>query len=181
MHALGLEQMVSCLDDGRVKSFVIEVPPFSLEEIRARKAEIEAVETIEACRAMCCEPDKFDAWSCPYRRELHDKPEVVENPLVDAYVRLYEDARRDEAAAKKDKEQAKAELEKLMVFDDRIETQQSIVTKYEQSGGVKYDMDALADFLAGLGADMETYRLPEKKSPRMKITRKGLDSVPGEA
>jgi hypothetical protein len=176
MHALGLEQMVSCLDDGRVKSFVIEVPPFSLEQIRNRKALIEAGTN---AAMMDCEPECFDDWSCPYRY-LHQKAEVVENAIVDQFVMRYDDFGQKIKALKKLQDDAKAELEKLMVFDDRIETETSIVTKYEQSSGVKYDMDLIKDALEQSGRYLVDYELPEKKSPRMKITRKGLDTVPGE-
>jgi hypothetical protein len=173
MHGTGLEQMVSCLDDGRVKSFIIEVPPFTLEQIRERKALIEAMSSVPAE----CEPECFDAWSCPYRY-LHDKPTVVENPEVDRWVEDYYLLGESIKKAKREQDQAKAELEKLMVFDDRIETQTSIVTKVTRENPAKPDLDAMrAD-----GIDVDKYMTPGTVSSFIKPTRKkGLDSVPGEA
>jgi hypothetical protein len=172
MHALGLEQMVSCLEDGRVKSFVIEVPPFSLEEIRLRRKAIEAWEQLPPE----CEEGCFDAWSCPYRY-LHDKPAVVENAEIDRLAEMYDEYRMAEKLGKEGMARAKAELEKLMVFDDRIETQTSIVTKYEAASPARYDMEAIRIALDDQNIPLDSYLLPEKKSPRMKITRKVVDRV----
>jgi nucleoside diphosphate kinase len=159
--------MVSCFDGERVKSFVIEVPPFTLAEIRRRKFLIERRTALPAD----CEPGCFDDWGCPFRY-LHVKPEVVDNEAVDKLVLKYERSGFLIKEMKENQAEAKAELEKLMVFDDRIETESSIVTKFKAANPPKWDEDAMrAD-----GIDVAKYK-KQVEGDRMKITRKRVDTV----
>lgn len=167
MNATGLEQMVSCYDGERVKSFVIEVPPFTREQIAER---VRSIETLTELPAEC-EPGCFDDWSCPFRY-LHQRQEVTENAEIDHWVDAYQRWKKMERQGKEGVERVKAELEKLMVFDDKIETESSIVTKYEQASPAKWDMEKILAQLGLTEATAQEYRLPGTKSKRLKVTRK---------
>jgi hypothetical protein len=169
MVALGMEQMVSCLDDGRVKSFIIEVPPFSREQILERVAAIEALVELPAdCEAGC-----RDDWGCPFRYLHTDDRVITEDEEIDKAAKRYEYWRLSAKDSEAQQKAARSDLERLLGDRPKVETTTSIVTSYSQKNPVRYDFEKMRDD----GIEVEKYALPVTSSSRLKVTRKGVDKV----
>lgn len=166
MLATGLEAVVACVDDGRLKTFGIEVPPFSWAEIERR---VETIETLVRAGELpaACEKDDYP---CPFAYLHEAQPVAVDeelDALVSAWHLLDKQAKQltDSAKAARDRVQAK------MGDTEKIVTNLATVSVYEQAGPATWDQDAMkADGV------WEKYRVPGKSSRRMKITMRGSRS-----
>jgi hypothetical protein len=161
--ATGLEAVVACVEDGRVKTFGVEVPPFSLDDIRVKVQHLEIHVAKEQLPATCSQRDSFCPW--PY---LHDdEPEVVEDDYLDSLAETYLlCAEREKAAS-----EAKKEAYGLLMAHGGGFTANHKVSVYEQAGRKTLDEKQMrAD-----GIDVDKYRTEGRPSQRVKITRRDLD------
>jgi hypothetical protein len=160
MLALDMEAMVTCLDGEEVKSFVIEVPPFSLEDIEARCIDIAEAVALNQLPVGCSQAD----WPCPVAY-LHEEPEFDTDDALDDLVFWYAEAVAIEADGKAKKEEAKKRIEKHLGDREQVNTALSKVSRYTQKNPDKVDKDALRR--DGL---YEVYVTPGGESTRLKIT-----------
>jgi hypothetical protein len=160
MLALDMEAMVTCLDGEEVKSFVIEVPPFSLEDIEARCIDIAEAVALNQLPVGCSQAD----WPCPVAY-LHEEPEFEEDDTLDSLVISYAFWTEEEKLAKRSKDEAKERIEAHLGERESVNTQASKVSRYTQKNPDKVDKDALRR--DGL---YETYVTPGGESTRIKIT-----------
>jgi hypothetical protein len=97
MAATGLEAVIACLEDGKIKHFTIEIPPYSLEDIRKRVLSVEFM--VETGVIPECNQRDFP---CPFfpRVCTHAQDEVSFDPVLDGIVSVYMEEKAKEKAAK---------------------------------------------------------------------------------
>lgn len=165
MLAMGMEATIACLtDDGELRTFGIEIPPFDDRAVYAR------VNTIitGALNMMLPKDCTQNDYPCPFAY-LHEAPDVEDDPALDELVFRYEQAVADEKLAKGRKDDLKADIEAHMAGRLKVETASVKVTVYEQAGPTRWNEEKmLAD-----GIDPTDYRTVGKPSRRIKITGKG--------
>ena len=165
MHATGLEAYVTSWDEERgVRGFGIEVPPYSLDDIRARVEQIADGAAVGILMSACTSDD----YPCPFYY-LHEK-DYAEDLELDGLVVMWQRAKDVEKRGKTDAEGIAAQIKER--YPEGIETKQSLVTVYEQAAAKKYDMDAIGLVLAQHGESLEEFTANGKPSQRMKITRR---------
>lgn len=164
MHATGLEAMVCCLDDGQIKSFVIEVPPFTIAAIEARVGQIIGWADSGTLPAECSQND----YPCPFVY-LHEAADLDEDEAIDVLVAQWVQADIDEKHAKAAKNEIAEMVKRAMGDRTEITTASSKVSIYEQKGPSKWD-EAL---MMADGISAEKYRRPGQPSTRIKITPQG--------
>lgn len=174
MHATGLEAVVACVEEGRVKTFGVETPPFSLDYLVGIVAEIEQWVARGELPTACSQAD----WPCPVAY-LHvqeaDERLVIDDPDLEATLRedveLTATIAAGSAADKARKELRRSYDTRLGVGKYRVGSVD--VTSYEQANPRSFDEDAMrADGV------YDKYLRPEKKSRRYKIgttTPSGID------
>ena len=163
MHALGMEAMVTCLDGEEVKSFVIEVPPFSLEQIEARCMDIAEAVATQNLPVACSQAD----YPCPVAY-LHETPEVDEDEELDAKVALYAFHAEQVKYHKRLADDAKDLIEAHLGDREQVNTASSKVSRYTQKNPDKVDKDAMRR-----DGVYELYVTPGGDSTRIKITSRG--------
>lgn len=127
MAATGLEAVVACVDDGTVKTFGIEVAPYTVEDIRKRVLSVEfMVET--GVWPECTSRD----FPCPFfpRQCTHAVEEVAFDPIADSYAAAYMTAKREEKARRDEAEEARAKLLAHLDERDTVTTDTYKVTRY---------------------------------------------------
>lgn len=164
MVASGLECVVACVEDGRVLTFGIEVPPHSLAEIQGRVAEIRAWVAKGELPATCSSAD----WPCPVRY-LHEPDERVEldDPALLAATELYVWHGEHITAREADRKLVRGLLDAL--DPGRYAVGPYHVTRSEVAGRAKLDEDAMR----AAGIDIEQYRVTGKPSHKLTVTRRG--------
>lgn len=88
MVATGLEAVVACVEDGQVRTFGIEVPPFDVDAIERRIIGMEINVKDGTVPSVCSQSD----FPCPVAY-LHDKREVVEDPVLTELLLAYQRAK----------------------------------------------------------------------------------------
>lgn len=155
MHLTGLEGVIACVEDGRLKTFGIEVTPIPWSTITARcdglTADVQAGQLAKSC--------PHNDFGCAYPW-LHVQPEVVEDWVLDALASEYEEARAAEAAAKAVKEEVR---DKLLAHGG-AETSAYKVTVSESTRG-SYDWAAIK----AAGIDLTPFR-SESTSTSVRVT-----------
>jgi hypothetical protein len=162
MLATGLEAVVACWDEEHgVRTFGVELPPVPREAIEARVAEMNE-RVREGVLPSDCMGMRDNFCPVPY---LHDdKPEVVEDSVLDAgadqYLNLSE------------------EIKRLTAWRDRVRdtllehgggvTKSHKVTVYEDKGRVSYDYDAMSR----AGIPIQDFEKKAKPSTRIKVTKR---------
>lgn len=132
MGALGMEQMVSCLKDGRVLSFVIEEPPFTAEHIALRVADI--LELAGGGRQRLLEaPCSQSDYPCPVVYLHAPQGPVEADPELDEAVLAWERAKTVSRQAKEAEDRAKDLVVRVLGDRDKVETGLSKVTRYSQT------------------------------------------------
>lgn len=168
MHPMGMEAVIACVDDGVVKTFTIEVPPFTLAQIKARIRDIESFAADGKLPTLCSQDDGD---GCPFRYLHEGQAEVEEDTALDAMVADYEEYQsRKKDAEELLKIQRTAILAHLGDSMQRV-TGSSKVTRYTTTR-TSYDHDAMrAD-----GVDVEKYAKVNESSG-LRVTRREGDDV----
>jgi hypothetical protein len=164
MVATGLEAVIACVEDGRVKTFGIEVPPFDLAAITERVAGMEAQVEAGKLPSVCSQKDYPCAFAALCR---HEEPEFVEDAPLDALVLNYQDWVTKEKEAKAGKDQARTMIEGYLGEHKSLETASAKVTRVSTRRGT-----IQKDLLVDLGVDVEAvtkYTVTES----LRITQKG--------
>lgn len=168
MVASGLEAVVACVDEGRVKTFGIEAL-YSADSIQARVAEIRSWVEQGELPAGCSQAD----WPCDFRY-LHEPDERVEldDPALLAAIETDQHLAQMIGDAAATRKEAKEVLDGLLPGElGRYAVGGYNLTTYEQAGAARLDEDKMrAD-----GIEVETYRVVGKSSRRTKITPRGED------
>jgi hypothetical protein len=149
MVATGLEAVVACVEDGQVRTFGIEVPPFSLEDIAIR------VESMEVCCRNPVDPaqllcDQVD-FPCPVAY-LHDRAEVVEDEVLDGYLHKYAKYTLKKKQIEADLKAARDAIDAHLGIDDTRTTAAGTVTRYTTTRTTYDTKAAIAD-----GIDLTAY------------------------
>lgn len=173
-HATGLECVVACLNEGRVKMFVIEKPIHSAAAIDSRIESIEKRVALQALDWPC------DTWANPRFCQMsavtgcRDKT-LTEDEELDGLVNVYRMAKAEADRVGVWLDRARKDVETALGDRDKVSTAYCTVTRYPQAGPFKWDTDAMeAD-----GVDVDKYRLPGAVSSRVKITiREDADATP---
>ena len=105
MALTGLECVMACVDDGRLKTFTIETPPIAWDLIAARCEEL-VEDVAEGVRPATCPRDDY---GCPYLY-LHAQPEVEVDAVLDTIAGEYHHWSAMEKAAKATKDAARDQL-----------------------------------------------------------------------
>jgi hypothetical protein len=169
MLAKDMELMVTCLDSETIRSFIIETPPFTLQQVEQRVREILTFAGGDL-PALCSQTD----WPCPVAY-LHIDPDYDLDPELDLAAKDSLFARQMIKEWKTKQDRADKKVQELRAGRDRVRTEQVTVSWYEQSGAGRYDKDAMiADGV------LDRYFTPGKSSTRMKITEKGADNAVDE-
>lgn len=163
MIALGMEAMVTCLDGEEVKSFVIEVPPFSLEQIEARCMEIAEAVATQNLPVMCSQAD----YPCPVAY-LHETPEFEEDEWLDELVKNYDFCSWQVKDLTEKRDGIKQQIEQHLGDREQVNTATSKVSRYTQKNPDKVDKDAMRR-----DGVYELYVTPGGDSTRIKITSRG--------
>lgn len=164
MLATELEAYVTCWgEDHGVRGFVIEVPPFGLEQVEARVQEIASIVESGMLPQLCSQRD----YPCPVVYLHEDADEAVDDPGLDLLVEKYGMFARREKEAAEQKKVVQAEIRAHVTSDDTLTTRGSKVTVYQQAAATRYDYDAMRRD----GIDLDAYAIVGKTSERVKITR----------
>jgi hypothetical protein len=164
MAATGLEAVIACVEDGRVKTFGIELPPFSLTQITERVAGMELGVEAGQLPKTCSQKDYPCGFAALCR---HEEPETVEDADLDGLVWLYQSAAQAEKDAKVDKDTYRKEIEAHLGEHKSLETASAKVTRVSTRRGT-----IQKDLLVELGVDVEAvtkYTVTES----LRITQKG--------
>lgn len=138
----------------------ITEPPHSLEEITQR------IETVEECaREGMLPPCDIERWGCPYSymHENQQKTDAVEIVGLEALCSKYEKYRREEVAAKAEKDRIRSRIIEVMGDEERGSEGNAKVTIFDQA---RKSLDEKA--MAADGIDVEKYRV-ERKSKTVKV------------
>jgi hypothetical protein len=147
MVATGLEAVVACVEDGQVKTFGIEVPPFDLDAIERRVIGMEIQVKDGSVPSWCSQAD----FPCPVAY-LHDRAEVVEDQALDALVDEYGAWKAVKDKADEDMKRLRGAIDAHLGIDDTRTTAAGTVTRYTTTR-VSYDTKAaIAD-----GIDLTAY------------------------
>jgi hypothetical protein len=121
MVATGLEAVVACVKDGQVRTFGIEVPPHSRDEIAERVAFMETAVRSEASNPVAMLACSQADYPCPVAY-LHDRAEVVEDEALERLQASY-------SIWKRTKDQADGELKSLReAIDAHLGLSESLTT-----------------------------------------------------
>jgi hypothetical protein len=164
MAATGLEAVIACVEDGRVKTFGIELPPFSLTQITERVAGMELGVEAGQLPKTCSQKDYPCGFAALCR---HEESETVEDADLDGLVWLYQSAAQAEKDAKVDKDTYRKEIEAHLGEHKSLETASAKVTRVSTRRGT-----IQKDLLVELGVDVEAvtkYTVTES----LRITQKG--------
>lgn len=126
------EMIVACLDGGVVKMFTIEIPPYSIEDIRKRVLSIEFM--VETGVWPECDQRMF---LCPFfpRVCTHKQDEVAFDPVVDEYAMQYQAFKAMEKAAKEDADRYREKIMAHLGERESVVTSQYKVTRVVTKGG----------------------------------------------
>jgi hypothetical protein len=164
MVATGLECVVACYD-GAVRTFGIEAPPFTRDEIVDRVTLIENLASLGVLPDHCSQAD----WPCGYPCvQPDDRTEITDPALIDKadqYLQLLA-AIADLSVAK---DALYAELKAMP--PGKYLVGPAALTVYEQAGPTTLDKAAMK----AAGIDLARYEKQGKPSLRAKVTRRGED------
>jgi hypothetical protein len=163
MHATGLEAYVTCwTEEGGVRGFGIERPPFSIQEIRGRVEQIAAVVSSGQLPVACTSQD----YPCPFAY-LHESPPVDDDPAISKLVADYQFQDRMVKEWKGKMDATKARITDLLGDRESVTVDVGKVTRYTMTPADKIDRDAMkAD---GVYAK---YATPGTPTTAVKITPK---------
>lgn len=162
MIAAGLEAVIACYD-GAVRTFGIELPIYTREQIVARVQAIRWAAAEGAPPSACTSDD----YPCPFVY-LHEDPPRDVDPDLDEMglqrARLLAEKKSLELGIKDIEDAIKTHCEGC-----NVKTELVTVTTYSQAGPAKWD----TDLMVADGIDPDKYRIAGKPSMRTKITTKG--------
>jgi hypothetical protein len=170
MVATGLEAVIACVDDGRVKTFGIEVPPYDYADLVARVASME-----RAVEAGTLPPCSQADYPCPVAY-LHEKPDTIEDTVLDALVIVYDGFVADEKRVKAGKDDARKAILAHLGEAEKMETATSKVTRFTTTRA-SLDKDDLDIFLTGHGARLSDFE-KRSESESIRVTKKKIDGQP---
>ena len=161
MAGMGMEAVIACYDGDKVRTFGIEVAPYTLDDIRARVAEIESWVTSGELPAACSQND----FPCPVAY-LHGDTEartVIDDPTLAATLRTYQTL-NEKVRAGEQAEKARKAL-KVDMPCGRYDVDGIDLTVYEQKGRTTLDEAAMI----AAGIDVEAFRKTGAPSIRWKV------------
>lgn len=162
MVATGLEAVVACVEDGQVRTFGIEVPPFTKKDIYDRVEGMEVWVQGVMLPPECSQSD----YPCPVAY-LHEKPEYEADEVLDQLVTDREFNRQMVKEWQAKVAGLDARIAEYATED--IETPTSKVTHYTTTRK-SYDMESIAlNLKPGVTLDDFT---TEKVSESIRITKK---------
>jgi hypothetical protein len=155
MHATGLEAYVTCLPgwgktidemaatgavygEDAVAGFGIEVPPFSIQEIRGRVEQIAGIVTSGQLPVACTSQD----YPCPFAY-LHESPPVDDDPAISKLVADYQFQDRMVKEWKGKMDATKARITDLLGDRETVTGDVGKVTRYTMTPADKIDRDAM--------------------------------------
>jgi hypothetical protein len=149
------------VEDGTVRTFGVEIAPFTVEDIRARVNDIEMQAVRGDLPAACTSID----YPCPFVY-LHETVRDLPDPELDDFLFRWAYYDRAEKEAKAAKAEMTDAIRDLMGNRESYDSDQWKVSIYEQAGPSKWDeKQMVAD-----GLDPDRYRKKGSPSVRMKIT-----------
>lgn len=164
MHALSAEALIACVDEGEIRTFVIERPPYTLDDIYRRVRSIEEIVQSGVLPAEC----SVRNYPCPFVY-LHEDPEDTEtDDTLDRLAAAYQAAANIEKTAKADKDRYRDALLRHVGDRGKVDTDQYRVKVYEQAAPARISEDLLR--AAGLNPD--DYKIPGAISTRVRVTGK---------
>ena len=172
MIATGMEAVVASYHEEKgLRTFVVEVAPYSETEIRARVAKLVAL--VELGMLTHCYGKDYP---CRWRHVIQhgDIEELDSDPQMDGLLLAYAEAADAEKAAKARKDQYRAEVEALLTG----ETYRSDVGKATRVSSTRRTLDA--KLLEAAGIDPESY-MKETLVTSLRITCEGAGLSPGGA
>lgn len=168
MVATGLEAVLaSWSEEHGLRTFGVEVPPYTVDDIRARVGDLRAIVESGVLPIECSQAD----YPCPFVY-LHEDAPPDSDPQMDSLVLAYAEAADAEKAAKARKESIRAEVEALLVG----ETYHSSVGKVTKFVSTRRTIDQM--LLKAADIDPEPY-MKETLVQNLKITRsvEGLEAA----
>jgi hypothetical protein len=164
MHALQTEALIACLDGETIRTFVIEVAPYTLDDIYRRVVQIEDIVRSGTLPAEC----SVRNYPCPFVY-LHEDPDVETDDELDQLAAAYQAAADAEKTAKAQKDQFRDALMRHMADRGTVDTERFRVKVYQQAGPSRFSEEKMiAD-----GINPDDYRVAGQLSPRIRITGKG--------
>ena len=147
MVATGLEAVVACVEDGQVRTFGIEVPPFGADDILLRVGRMEewivhrVAEGAKIEDLACSQSD----YPCPVAY-LHDKREVVEDKELDHLFGVYSALKRVKDDVDRRMKIAREQIDAHLGLSDSLTTEAGTATRVPDS--LVTDWKATAEALA---------------------------------
>jgi hypothetical protein len=139
MHATGLEAYVTCwTEEDEVRGFGIEVPPFSMEDIHIRVAQIAYMVETNELPVACSSND----YPCPFAY-LHESPPVDDDPAISKLVADYQFQDRMVKEWKGKMDATKARITDLLGDRETVTVDVGKVTRYTMTPADKIDRDAM--------------------------------------
>lgn len=165
MHALEMEACVTCLqDDGTIGMFVIEKPPFTVQDIVDRLISINEWVKIGQLPQLCSSRD----YPCPFVYLHEDDVDVVDDPVLDQLASEYDYWAGIEKNAAAEKKKKQALIRDHVTADETVTSGGAKVTVFSRKPAAKYDWDRMrAD-----GIDPDDYLIPGVPSEQVRITWK---------
>ena len=162
MALTGLECVMACVDDGRLKTFTLEVPPISWDTITARCDEL-ATQVTAGVRPATCPRDDY---GCPYLY-LHAQPEVEDDAVLDTIAGEYHHWSHVEKAAKVSKDAAR---DQLVAHGGGVTDSWKVSVSERVSN--RWDYEAIEK---ALGRSLDEFRT-ETTSKAVRVTKRGEGS-----
>jgi hypothetical protein len=169
MHALGLEAYVTCWDEENgVRGFVIEQPPYTMQDITDRLISINEWVKIGQLPQLCTVKD----YPCPFVYLHEDDVEVVDDPALDQLVAEYDYWAGQEKTAAEQKKQKQQLIRDHIVQDETVTSGGSKVTRYERKAAARYDMEGVRrTLMERCSIDLDAFLMDGKPSTQVRITR----------
>lgn len=164
MVATGLEAVVACLDGEVVKTFGVEIPPHSRQEI------IERVKLIESLTTLPDICSQADGAGCPFRYLHGDEVEIIEDPVADVLVAEYERNREMKKLAEVNMKNLSGDLTAHLAGRDSITTERVKVTRYTTERKTLEKERMVED-----GVDVAKYE-KVSISESLRVTMRGTDA-----
>jgi hypothetical protein len=162
MAATGLEAVIACLDDGVVKIFGIERPPFNDKDIEQRVLMVESL-AVSGVMPECTSRD----YPCPFfPRCTHSQAETAFDPALDSLCGVYDVHRDIVSEGKAEIDRARAQILEHLGERDSVSTEDWTVTRYSSSR-TTYDWKKMRDD----GIDVDAYA-KVSESEGLRVTRR---------
>lgn len=176
MAATGLEAVVACVEDGQVRTFGIEVAPYSLDDITGRVQFMEnAVEhqRLSPVHMMACSQNDYP---CPVAY-LHDRPEVIDDPILDQLLANYAADKQIKDRADQSLRETRDAIDTHLGLSDTLTTAAGTVTRVPASMVTDWKASYLA-LVQATRMPPDAYQMKKPRAGYINVTPKATDATP---